>query len=187
MNASKYSACAGFLNISYYFQEWLFQQCKSDSINIPGGQCVDALSFFNMVDAICLSLMRPVGIEEKRISQAYSYLPPRKWPSREAISKGARIIVNRDIGSLEPIEKAGLFSYLGLLVGIPKCCQLWRILGNYSPYYCFPDTRSLFPADSRNLRGLILERLEKENNPLRDTVELWFYLNLRAHRGIKLL
>ncbi|WP_080942981.1 MULTISPECIES: TniQ family protein [Pseudomonas] len=184
ISASKYSTHAGFLNIAYYFQEWLLRQSRKRCICMPGGQLVDSASFFSMIDTISLSMMRPVAVDEKRISQAYSYLPPRKWPTQEIMGNSAEPITNRDIGSLDPIEKAGLFSYFGLLVGVPKCCRLWRILGRCSAHYCRPDSRSLFPDDDRKLREKILERLGKEKNPLLDTVEVWFNINLRVCRGI---
>jgi len=125
-----------------------------------------------------------IGVDEQRISQAYSYLPPRKWPTQEIIGNSVETVTNRDIGSLDPIEKAGFFSYIGLLVGVPKCCRLWRILGRCSAHYCRPDSRSLFPDDDRNLRECILERLAKEKNPLLGTVKIWFDINLRVCRGI---
>lgn len=179
INASKHSTHAGFLNIAYYFQEWLFRQSKNQYVAMPGGQLVDAAVFFSMIEASCLSMMRPVGIDETRICQAYSYLSPRKWPTQEAMSHGAATISSRDIGSYDPIEKAGLFSYFGLLIGVPKCRQLWQILGKCSAHYCLPDSRSLFPDDDRNLRGRILEKLAKEQNPLLDTVRAWFDVDFR--------
>jgi|GEM_PF-2305916 len=184
ISACKCSSYAGFLAIASYFQEWLFKQIRVNSIQIPGGISVCPVDFFTMVETICLALLRPLGADDRTACQAYAYLPPRKWPNHDVINLNANETSTIDIASYDPLEKAGFLAYLGMLIGVPKCCQLWKILGNSSPHYCYPDSQSLFPNDSRNLRGAILERLYQDGNPLLETVKNWFDLDIRRHIGI---
>lgn len=184
ISACKSSSYAGFLAIASYFQEWLFKQIKVGSIQMPGGMSVCPFAFFSMVETICLALLRPLGAEDRTACQAYAYLPPRKWPNHDVINSNENEIATIDIASYDPLEKAGFLAHLGMLIGVPKCRQLWKILGNSSPHYCYPDSQSLFPDDSRHLRGAILERLYQDGNPLLETVNGWFDLDIRRHIGI---
>lgn len=179
----KYSAYIGYSSIAFYFQQWLSKQARCNQILMPSGQFVTANHFFNMLDTICASMMRPSRDDETHIPQTYSYLPPKKWP-KELLDIDAAQLTYKEISSYDPIEKAGLLAHLGMLVGVSKCCYLWRLLARSSPHYSYPNSKSLFPNDDRNYRGRIVDALTKENNPLLETVIRWFDLDLRQHAGI---
>lgn len=182
--ASQFSAHVGYVGVAFYFQQWIAGQIRSEKIMLPTGQTVSAKDFFRMIDIVCLSAMRPARAEERYIPDTYSYLPPRKWPSEPLKGSEVAHLPFRDPIAFAPSEKAGLLAYLGLLVGVPKCCSLWRILAKRSSYYSCPSSKSLFPDDDRGLRDKIRNMLAEENNPLLDTATTWFDIDLQRQAGI---
>ncbi|VVP87723.1 hypothetical protein [Pseudomonas fluorescens] len=184
LSACRSSSYAGFTVISSYFQEWLFKQMSFSKIHIPGGISVRPIDFFRMVDTICWSMLRPLGVEDRTACPTYAYLPPRTWPHHSAINLDLNGRHTLDLASYNPLERVGFLAHLGILIGVPKCCHIWRLLGNTSPHYSHPDSRALFPNDSRNLRDAILEHLYQQRNPLVETVSHWFNLNLQRRVGI---
>jgi len=184
MLSSTHSYC-GYIYVAAYFQKWLSDQIKGPCIVMPNGQNVSGDHFFDMLDAVTLSMMRRTCKHEDFISQAYSYLPPRKWPGLQGDNSPLKIPLDIDIASLDPRDKAGFLAFIGILIDIPMCKVAWRLVSKNNPNFLFPDGKSLFPEDHRHLQHLILTKMENSMNPLKNMVSNWFKLNLHEHIGLR--
>lgn len=183
MLASRYPDC-GYIYVAAHFQKWLSDQIKHPCIVMPNGQKVSNYHFFDMLDTVSLSMMRRTCKREEFISQAYSYLPPRKWPRLQEKTSSLSISPCVDIASLDPRDKAGFLAFIGVLIDAPMCKVAWKLVSNNNLDFLFPDSKSLFPKDHRQLQNLIIAKMEDSMNPLKNLVISWFDLDLQEHIAI---
>jgi hypothetical protein len=183
MLAGAHADC-GYIYVAAHFQKWLSSQITGLYISMPTGQQVSNYHFFDMLDAISTSMMRRYSKQEKLVSQAYSYLSPRKWPSSQEDSFSPKTLSDVDLGCFEPREKAGFLAFTGILIGVPMCHLAWRLVSNKNLEFLFPDGESLFPNDHRELQNAVITKLDQTMNPLKDMVGSWFKLNLREYIGM---